>query len=723
MVDTSGIHRLIARGRRRLRIQAALEAATTASILAVAAGLVVVFLVRDERVSAAAGIGLGIGCLFIVAIGAAIGAARRIPAHVVAARIDRANGLADRLGTAYAFEGTLRGNHASTPSETVALMGAAMRDAVKVLPRADVAAATPYRRPADSRAAMTFGIVALAVGGIFLPPKEKDPLIGIVIPGHAARGEVVELQGNRLCGFRDAFVDTDGACDPDLLDLYLGEGASALSAGVQSWTPTRIQMIVPEEAPLGKTVVWVQVGERHSEPIEFEVIDPNDPRFRDDPPVALADDDVDYTRDLLRDLERTAERENDEFLLSFVKEVESLLDKAEKGELSKEQLLEELAKAEQKYMEGSVEDLEQNLADLQKTGQELKKEKLTRELGEALAKGNLEQARQQMEKLAEQLANQELSRQDRQKVADALEKASEQFEKREQEREEQARKEIERGKDEVKRLKKELEEEKDEQEQKRLARKLEKKERELKKLQREEERKQQSAQNRSLKRLHRNMKDAANDMRQDGEKNQRQASRKMEDVARDTGKVDSDRRKIKTQQKVASQMTDLKEALRRAKQGNRGPQDLFGKNKRDQDFNRRARGGQGSREAWKPGQGQGQKGQGQGQGQGQQPGGQGQQPGGDSYGDGHDPNLMGDPTAESGNTTDESVSGLHGRGPSVRETVLSAAQKGFANKAYEKVYAQYKDIVEEVIRSEKVPSGYKYYVKRYFQKIKPHSMD
>jgi hypothetical protein len=31
--------------------------------------------------------------------------------------------------------------------------------------------------------------------------------------------------------------------------------------------------------------------------------------------------------------------------------------------------------------------------------------------------------------------------------------------------------------------------------------------------------------------------------------------------------------------------------------------------------------------------------------------------------------------------------------------------------------------VEEVIRAEKVPSGYKYYVKRYFQKIKPHSMD
>ena len=32
-------------------------------------------------------------------------------------------------------------------------------------------------------------------------------------------------------------------------------------------------------------------------------------------------------------------------------------------------------------------------------------------------------------------------------------------------------------------------------------------------------------------------------------------------------------------------------------------------------------------------------------------------------------------------------------------------------------------IVEEVMRNEKVPSSYKYYIKKYFTKIKPHSMD
>ncbi len=155
--------------------------------------------------------------------------------------------------------------------------------------------------------------------------------------------------------------------------------------------------------------------------------------------------------------------------------------------------------------------------------------------------------------------------------------------------------------------------------------------------------------------------------------------------------------------------------MRRAKRGgSRGPQDRFGRNKRNADFQRRARGGQGSRTAWRPGQGKG--------GQGQKPGGQGKQPGGSSWGDSHDPDLLGDATPKSGKTNDEAVSGVHGKGPSTRESILSAAQKGFASRSYKEVYARYKTIVEEVINAEKVPSGYKYYVKKYFQKIKPHAM-
>jgi len=81
-------------------------------------------------------------------------------------------------------------------------------------------------------------------------------------------------------------------------------------------------------------------------------------------------------------------------------------------------------------------------------------------------------------------------------------------------------------------------------------------------------------------------------------------------------------------------------------------------------------------------------------------------------------------TGTSGNTKDESVSGAQGKkGPSRRETILSAAQKGYASTSYRQVYADYKKIVEDVMRTEKVPASYKYYVKKYFTKIKPHSMN
>ena len=71
---------------------------------------------------------------------------------------------------------------------------------------------------------------------------------------------------------------------------------------------------------------------------------------------------------------------------------------------------------------------------------------------------------------------------------------------------------------------------------------------------------------------------------------------------------------------------------------------------------------------------------------------------------------------------DESVSGIQGKGRSTRETILSAAQKGFASQQYKQVYGRYKAIVEEIINHEKIPPGYNYYVKKYFQKIKPHEM-
>ena len=82
---------------------------------------------------------------------------------------------------------------------------------------------------------------------------------------------------------------------------------------------------------------------------------------------------------------------------------------------------------------------------------------------------------------------------------------------------------------------------------------------------------------------------------------------------------------------------------------------------------------------------------------------------------------MGDETPRLGDTEEVYITGEHGEGPSRRETILTAAQRGFATRAYREVYADYRRIVEEVMNAENIPTGYKYYVRRYFQMINPHN--
>jgi hypothetical protein len=65
------------------------------------------------------------------------------------------------------------------------------------------------------------------------------------------------------------------------------------------------------------------------------------------------------------------------------------------------------------------------------------------------------------------------------------------------------------------------------------------------------------------------------------------------------------------------------------------------------------------------------------------------------------------------------VPGKEGAGPTRAETILSASDRGFSNKAYRKVYRDYTSVAEEAMNREKVPLGFKSYVKRYFRLIMP----
>src|SRR5262249_43040306 len=110
------------------------------------------------------------------------------------------------------------------------------------------------------------------------------------------------------------------------------------------------------------------------------------------------------------------------------------------------------------------------------------------------------------------------------------------------------------------------------------------------------------------------------------------------------------------------------------------------------------------------------EGEGQGQ-QGQQQG-LGQRPG-DGIGNEHDPNLSGDPSKLASKKRDVSVEGQQGPGPTRSEVIYGAADKGFSQRSYKRVYTDYTNVVEEAMTREQVPLGMRYYVKRYFNLIKP----
>lgn len=435
--------------------------------------------------------------------------------------------------------------------------------------------------------------------------------------------------------------------------------------------------------------------------------------------IALDEEDIAYNQDLLDELKRTARETGDEHLEKFAKEIEELLADAQMGKISKQEMLEKLAKAEKEYNEGLDKNIDESMKELEKTGKELKKEQLTKELGKALEKGDMEKAAEEMEKLAKKLENNELNDKQKQKLAQALDKAAEKFDQRQKNEQKNQDQQIQQTKQSIDKLKEKLARAKTEREKNQLSRQLQRQKRELKKLQRKKQEQEKSASKRELKQLHRNMKEAAKNMQKKGQQSRRQASKRMRDMKRNTGKVSADKRRMTNQRKVASQMRDLKDAMRRAKrQGSRGPKDRFGRNKRNSDFRRRAQGGKGDRDSWKPGQnGQGKPGQGKNGKNGKN--GKMAGKGGQKPGDGHDPDLLGDPTKMSGDTKDESLQGIQGKGPSTRETILTAAEKGFSGQSYKKVYTRYTTQVEEVINAEKVPAGYKYYIKKYFKMIKP----
>ena len=116
----------------------------------------------------------------------------------------------------------------------------------------------------------------------------------------------------------------------------------------------------------------------------------------------------------------------------------------------------------------------------------------------------------------------------------------------------------------------------------------------------------------------------------------------------------------------------------------------------------------------------GYEGEGKGKGQGQQDDGKQSNSAGQGQGD----RNLGEDAGMKSNRVDVKVKGSEGdKGQSKSEIIKGASEEGFASRNYKEVYGDYSSVVEEVMEEEKVPKGYRYYVKRYFQLIKPREQE
>jgi hypothetical protein len=94
--------------------------------------------------------------------------------------------------------------------------------------------------------------------------------------------------------------------------------------------------------------------------------------------------------------------------------------------------------------------------------------------------------------------------------------------------------------------------------------------------------------------------------------------------------------------------------------------------------------------------------------------------GGRTWGNGHDPNIRGKATQLKATTVDTDVSGADtGQGGSRRQVIHGAAQRGFVSRAYKNVFREYETVAEVSLAKEEIPGGYRFFVKRYFQLIRP----
>ncbi|MBX3128985.1 MAG: hypothetical protein KF718_19875 [Polyangiaceae bacterium] len=461
-------------------------------------------------------------------------------------------------------------------------------------------------------------------------------------------------------------------------------------------------------------------------------------------PMVMTGDDLDLFRDVVKDLD---EKSQDPEVQAAVRRFNQLIEDIAAQRLDRTEVfkrLEALERELQKSAEADKDALNEGLKNLAK---ELEKSDLTKPIAQAMQQQNLPDAEKAMRELAEKLKSKKdkPSAQQLEKLREALKKASEQTSERLKRIEEQ-RKKLE---EEKKRL---LEKKREQdgglnQNDKRL---LDKKERQLERLDREKDQAQRAQ--RQLSRLDRELAQAAEDLL----KELGMSAKDLENAAEDLNRMAQEEMTEQEKEELRRRLQEMRELLRQQGKGGkermqrlmrfgqraRGKQGQGQEGQEGQDGQRgQGKGqkpgsgqgddmlvmgpGQGGKTMPMPGSGKGQgggemPGSGQGQGSGDKPGGQGAGQGGEQWGTGHDGNLRGEESSLKGQTKSVTAAAADtGEGGASSQVIYGAAERGFTGRQYKQVYTDYKTVAERVMNEEQIPPGYRFYVQRYFQLIRP----
>ena len=524
-----------------------------------------------------------------------------------------------------------------------------------------------------------------------------------------------------------------------------------------------VPMVVPAEWPFLALLVFFLAGiglfeiRKHQPIYGVKTIDA----------VDVTADDLDAMREFLREIDQRMQTDEAK---AATQEFNQLIEDLANKRLDRTEAFRKMQQLEDKLLSGREADSKALEEALKKMGEEMKKSELTKPAGEALENKNLSDAEKAMHDLAKKLREQGkgVDKAQLEKMREALKKAGEDQGKRA----EALNNKREELKQDLLKQKQKMGDGGANEQEKSL---LQKKERELERLDRESE--QQQKTQRELDRLDRELQKAAEDLMKD----MGMSAQDLDNAAQDINRMAKEEMTQEEKEQLRQKLQELREMMRQQSQGGQGQmsrlrtfqQKAQGKGGQGQQGQGQGQGGQQGQEGQgqegqggqqgqgqggqqaggsQPGQGQGQgqgqgkgqgqggqggetwilgpngekilmisasKGQGQGQGQGQ--GGQGGQGNkGPGWGTGHDSNVQGGATNPKVGVQDTQVQGNDtGQGGSRSEVILGAAERGFASRGYQNVYREYHTVAEEALNKDEIPGGYRFYVRRYFQLIRP----